>query len=74
MAKSDVSKALTPLAQGYRGKVNKHEGTGLGLPLTKRLVEIHDGTLPVERAIGEGTTMTGTLPKAGSDNLIPPTA
>jgi signal transduction histidine kinase len=41
----------------------KHEGTGLGLALAKRFVELHGGTIRVESAMGEGTTFTFSLPE-----------
>jgi signal transduction histidine kinase len=40
------------------------EGTGLGLSLTKRLVEANGGRIEVVTAVGEGTTFTVLLPSA----------
>ncbi len=42
----------------------KKEGTGLGLTITKKIVEAHNGVIEVESGLGEGTKVTITLPAA----------
>ena len=58
----DIAKVLEPFGQIQSDVGNKHHGTGLGLPLTKELAELHGGSLTVESAIDMGTTVTITLP------------
>ena len=62
IALSDIPKALEPFAQIDSSLSRKYDGTGLGLPLTKRFAELHGGHLAIESAPGEGTTVTVTLP------------
>jgi signal transduction histidine kinase len=44
----------------------KEAGTGLGLAIVRQLVERHRGRVAIESVEGEGTTVTVTLPAAGS--------
>jgi signal transduction histidine kinase len=58
----DLPKVFKPFTQLNANVSRKFKGTGLGLPLAKALVELHDGTLAIESAVGEGTTLTIRLP------------
>ena len=63
IALEDIPKALAPFRQ-IDGDLNrKYEGTGLGLPLTKALTEMHGGSLDLQSEEGAGTTVTVRFPK-----------
>ena len=47
------------------GISRSHEGSGLGLPLARRLVELMEGRLTIESTLGQGTTIRIWLPAAG---------
>lgn len=63
MDKDEVEKSLSKFGQVDSGLDRKHEGTGLGLPLTIGLVECHGGTLEVKSEKGRGTQIIVTFPK-----------
>ena len=63
IAPEDQSAIFDEFKQVGRHYLSKHEGTGLGLALTKRFVELHGGTLRVVSAVGEGSTFTFTIPR-----------
>jgi signal transduction histidine kinase len=67
IAPEDISKALERFGQIDNGLARKYEGTGLGLPLSKHLAELHGGSLQLESQVGHGTTVTVTFP---SDRLL----
>jgi signal transduction histidine kinase len=54
--------AFKPYGQTSNHKTKSHQGTGLGLPLSKGLVEAHGGKLLLESELGHGTTVTIMLP------------
>ncbi len=62
IADADVWKALAPFTQVDRDIDCAYEGTGLGLPLSKALIEIHDGQLTLQSKVGTGTRVTVRLP------------
>ncbi len=52
--------------------VQETPGTGLGLPITASLVQMHGGQIWVESELGEGSIFTFTLPLASSRQIVPP--
>jgi signal transduction histidine kinase len=66
IAPQDIPKALEAFGQ-INSKISRtHQGTGLGLPLVKHLVELHGGTLTIESKVNIGTTVKVVLPPARS--------
>jgi len=63
MDDGDIKKAMSKFGQVDSGLDRKHEGTGLGLPLTVGLMDVHGGALDVKSKKGSGTTVTVTFPK-----------
>ncbi len=62
MSPEDIIEALEPFHQ-VESKVSREvEGTGLGLPLAKRLVELHGGTFEIQSKPQVGTTIIVTIP------------
>jgi signal transduction histidine kinase len=58
----DLPVALAPFGQVDSSLARKYEGTGLGLPLSRKFAEALGGTLDIESQPGSGTTVTVTLP------------
>ncbi len=68
IAAPDIPKALARFQQ-IDGQLNReHEGSGLGLPLSKSLVELHGGSLDLQSKVGEGTTITLRFP---AERVVP---
>lgn len=62
IAPDDIPRALATFGQISGPLSRNHAGTGLGLPLAKRLAEAHGGTLELQSTVGVGTTVTIRLP------------
>jgi len=61
IAPEDLPRVFEEFRQVGGDAARKAEGTGLGLTLTQRFVELHGGSIRVESAAGRGTTFTFTL-------------
>jgi two-component system cell cycle sensor histidine kinase PleC len=62
IAKDDIPIALAPFGKVANPMAGRDEGSGLGLPLSKRLAENLGGRLEIESAPGRGTTVSVVLP------------
>lgn len=62
IAAQDIPLVLAPFGQVASAQSRQHAGTGLGLPLTKALVELHGGEMTLESQPGAGTTVRCRFP------------
>jgi len=62
IAKQDMAKLFQSFVQIDSRLNRQYAGTGLGLALVRRIVEMHDGTVAVESTLGQGSQFTVTLP------------
>jgi signal transduction histidine kinase len=67
MTPDEIDIALEPFGQIDTSLAQVHVGTGLGLPLARRMAELHGGSLHVSSEKGRGTTVTVTLPASRID-------
>jgi len=64
IAPENIAIALERFGQVDASLERKYEGTGLGLPLTKKLTELHGGRLDLHSQVGIGTRVTVIFPRA----------
>ena len=62
MTPEELERAMQPFGQAKAGITRTHGGTGLGLPITKGLVEAHGGALLIDSSPGLGTLVSIRLP------------
>jgi signal transduction histidine kinase len=62
MAPEKIAAALEPFRQLDRSLARRFEGAGLGLFIARALVDLHDGKLAIDSAVGLGTVVTISLP------------
>jgi signal transduction histidine kinase len=67
IAPEDREQLFDKYAQARSRSTRGEKGTGLGLYITKHLVELHGGEIHVESKLGTGSTFSFTLPLAGND-------
>ncbi len=64
MSPEEVAVAMTPFGQVDGSRSRWREGTGLGLPIARSLIELHGGTIRIQSEKGKGTTVAVLLPSA----------
>ncbi|MEQ1755211.1 MAG: ATP-binding protein [Micropepsaceae bacterium] len=78
IAKENLDRVLRPFEQVESSLARTHGGTGLGLPYSKKVIEIHGGSLTLESAINRGTTVCVRLPASrimsARESLLKPAA
>jgi len=62
MAPEDQAKVFDEFQQVGKASDRSREGTGLGLTLAKRFIELHGGRIWIESELGKGTTVTFAMP------------
>lgn len=64
MSRRDIEKALSPFGQIDSKIARRHQGAGLGLPISHSYAELHDGKLVIDSIEGQGTRVTLRLPQS----------
>ncbi len=71
IAAQDIPVVLEPFGQVANARTRVQQGTGLGLPLVRRLIELHGGRITLDSELGEGTTVALIFPPDRTVGLPP---
>jgi two-component system, cell cycle sensor histidine kinase PleC len=71
IAAKDIDRVLRPFEQVESALARNHGGTGLGLPYSKKVIEIHGGTLILSSQVNCGTTVRIDLPPSRAGSAAP---
>jgi PAS domain S-box-containing protein len=63
IAPEDMGKVMAPFGQADSGMARRYDGSGLGLPLSRKFMDLHGGSLRIDSVVGKGTTVTLVFPK-----------
>jgi signal transduction histidine kinase len=74
MTEEQIERSRQPFGQAHAATTRSYGGTGLGLTITQRLVELHGGVLQIESRPGEGTAVSVILPPSRSQSSMKQTA
>ncbi len=74
IAREDLPIIFEAFRQGGNDYARKRDGTGLGLALAQRFVQLHGGRIGVETQVGRGSMFTFTLPQAAVEPPVRPTS
>ena len=69
ISEEDLPNVIEPFVQVESAFSRRYEGTGLGLPLSMRMIELHGGELEIDSRLGEGTSVTIRFP---AERMITP--
>jgi two-component system cell cycle sensor histidine kinase PleC len=67
MTEEEIRAALAPFGQADASRSRWREGSGLGLPIAKALVDLHGGNIQIKSTKGQGTEVTVRLPTINED-------
>jgi signal transduction histidine kinase len=62
IAAADLERVLKPFERGETALTRRHQGTGLGLAVSKAIMELHGGRLELQSELGVGTVVTAAFP------------